>query len=53
MNENYFQTAVSLNLSKEEIMQLAINAFNASWLSEQEKKMHVDNVKVYFSELNA
>ena len=37
MNENYYETAKALNLNKDQIMQLAINAFEASWLSREEK----------------
>lgn len=33
MNENYYETAKALNLNKSQLMQLAINAFEASWLS--------------------
>jgi adenosine deaminase len=52
MNENYYQVASSLNLNKDELLQLAINAFVSSWLSEKDKKMHIDNVKSYFKALN-
>lgn len=53
MNENYFETAISLNLAKDEIMQLAINAFKASWLSDEDKRMHIENVKAYFNSFEA
>lgn len=52
MNENYFQIAVSLNLNKEDLMQLAINAFVSSWLSEEDKKVHIHNVRAYFNSIN-
>ncbi|MFT6186991.1 MAG: adenosine deaminase [Cryomorphaceae bacterium] len=52
MNENYYETAKGLNLSKEQLMQLAINAFHASWLSPDAKARHISHVKSYFSLLN-
>ncbi len=52
MNENYYETAKALNLSNDQLMQLAINAFEASWLDTEEKETHVDRVKVYFDSLN-
>ncbi|QWX85238.1 adenosine deaminase [Cellulophaga sp. HaHaR_3_176] len=51
MSENYYETAKALNLSTEQIMQLAINAFEASWLSDDEKKKHIKTVKNYFNSL--
>ena len=41
MNENYFETAKALNLNNNHLMQLAINAFKVSWLSEDEKAKHI------------
>jgi len=52
MNENYYQTASALNLSKEHIMQLAINGFKASWLTEDEKAAHITKVKDYFTSID-
>lgn len=52
MNENYFETARALNLSKAQLEQLAINAFEASWLSESEKADHISKVKNYFVSLS-
>jgi len=52
MNENYYQTAKALDLSKRQIMQLAINAFKASWLSDDAKERHISNVKAYFHSVN-
>lgn len=52
MNENYYETAVALNLSKDQIMQLAINGFKASWLNPVEKAAHISQVKAYFNTLN-
>ncbi len=45
MNQNYLETAMALNLSKEEVAQAAINSFESSFLSENEKKEHIKNVK--------
>ncbi|MFW2375866.1 adenosine deaminase [Cellulophaga baltica] len=52
MNENYYETAKALNLNKSQLMQLAINAFEASWLSAARKEEHINQVKEYFSLLN-
>jgi adenosine deaminase len=52
MNENYYETAKALNLNEEQLMQLAINAFEASWLDEKAKAKHVADVKEYFSGLS-
>lgn len=38
MNENFIQTAKALNLSREEIKQLAINSFEASFLDPETKQ---------------
>ncbi|HDZ13849.1 hypothetical protein LCGC14_1015020 [marine sediment metagenome] len=52
MNENYYETARALNLNKGQLMQLAINAFEASWLSKASKAKHIDRVKHYFDTYN-
>ena len=51
MNENYYETAKALNLSRPQLMQLAINAFEASWLSKEDKANHIKKVKNYFDSL--
>jgi len=51
MNENYIETAKALSLTEDHLMQLAINAFEASWLSEEEKQKHISEVKDYFHSL--
>ena len=51
MNENYYQTAKALNLSLAQIEQLAINAFEASWLNKASKESHITEVKEYFKSL--
>jgi adenosine deaminase len=52
MNENYYETAKALNLNEEQLLQLAINAFEASWLDEKAKAKHVADVQEYFSGLS-
>ena len=49
MNENYYETAKALHLKKDHLMQLAINAFEVSWLSKEEKKKRISEVKNYFA----
>ncbi len=49
INENYYQTAKALQLNTEHLKQLAINAFEASWLDAQTKKRHMDQVEAYFA----
>jgi len=50
VTENYFQTAQALNLSKEDIYQLAKNSFTGSFLNEDEKKNMLVKVDEYFKE---
>ncbi len=52
MNENYYETAKALNLNRDQLMQLAINAFEASWLTREAKENHISEVKNYFNTLN-
>lgn len=52
MNENYYETAKALNLSKQHLKQLAINGFEASWLSPEKKEKHISEVHNYFDLLN-
>lgn len=47
MNENYLGVARALKLSKEEIGQLAKNAFTASWLSEEQKAHWISRIDSY------
>lgn len=44
MNANYFAVAEALDLSREDIAELARNAFRASWLSNEEKEMRIREV---------
>lgn len=52
MNENYYETAKALNLTQKQMMQLAINGFEASWLSAEAKAKHISQVETYFHSLN-
>ena len=52
MNENYYETARALQLTKDQLEQLAVNAFEASWLSRETKDNHIAEVKQYFKGLN-
>ncbi|MGI9552708.1 MAG: adenosine deaminase [Aurantibacter sp.] len=47
MNENYLGIAQALQLSKEQIAELAKNGFRASWLSEGEKEKWIGEVEAY------
>lgn len=47
MNENYLAVAEALGLTTEQLTQLAINGFKASWLPDDEKEKYVDEVKEY------
>ena len=51
MNENYLETAKALHLNNEQLERLAINGFEASWLSREKKNQHISNVKNYFASL--
>jgi adenosine deaminase len=53
MNENYFETAKALNLNNDQLMQLAVNGFEASWLSRDEKDERISEVKSYFASLDS
>ena len=52
MNENYYETAKALNLNTDQLLQLAINAFEASWLNSEAKEKYIAEVKDYFNSLN-
>ena len=45
--KNYMETAMALNLSKEEIIQLAKNSFQASFLNDHEKKTRILELNNY------
>lgn len=48
VNENYLETAQALNLSKDDIYQLAKNSFIGSFLNEDEKKDMLNKVDDYY-----
>ncbi len=48
MNENYLGIAEALDLSKEQITQLAKNGFTASWLPEEEKTRRIREIETYY-----
>jgi adenine deaminase len=50
INENYIEIAKALNLSKEEITQLAKNSFKASFISEKMKKQMIGKVEKYYQD---
>jgi adenosine deaminase len=52
VNENYLETAQALNLSKEDIYQLAKNSFIGSFLNEDEKKDMLKIVDDYYETNN-
>ncbi|MFA7685560.1 MAG: adenosine deaminase [Candidatus Gracilibacteria bacterium] len=47
INENYLEITKALNLSKEEVLQLAKNSFIASFLSETEKQAMMEKLNKY------
>lgn len=47
INENYIALAEALSLTKDEIAQLAKNSFNASFLSDEEKKSYLNKIDEY------
>ena len=49
MNENFYETARALNLNKVQLKQLALNAFDASWMSPEAKEERKRQVINYFS----
>ena len=49
VNENYLETAQALNLSKEDIYQLAKNSFIGSFLNEDEKNDMLNKVDEYYA----
>ena len=51
INQNYIETAEALNLTKDDILQLAKNSFTASFLTDAEKKYYLDKVDAVDKEL--
>jgi adenine deaminase len=50
VEENYLAIANALNLSKNDIYQLAKNSFNASFVSDETKKQMIGKVEQYYQE---
>ncbi len=53
MNENYYETAKALNLSMNHIEQLALNAFEISWLDTGDKELCLAQVRSYFQKFKS
>jgi adenosine deaminase len=53
MNENYYETAKALSLSANHIQQLALNAFQISWLDTAAKEVCLTKVRTYFQEFKS
>ncbi|MDP3914663.1 MAG: adenosine deaminase [Bacteroidota bacterium] len=51
VNENYLAVANALNLTKEQIVQLAKNSFSASFLEETEKQRMIEKVENFSNRL--
>ena len=49
IGDNYYEIWKALNLSYEEILRLAKNSFNATFLSEEKKKLYLEMVNEYES----
>jgi len=49
MNENYLAVAEALNLTREQIAQLAKNSFTASFLGNKEKKEMIEKVDSFLA----
>jgi adenosine deaminase len=47
MNENYLGVARALDLSREQLAELAKNGFRASWLPEGEKNKNIQKIELY------
>ena len=43
-NQNFMETSEALDLSAEDIKQIAINSFEASFLNEQEKRAWINTI---------
>ena len=50
LSQNYVDVANAINLSKEEIYELAKNSFKASYLSEAEKQVYLNKVESFYQE---
>ena len=50
VNENYFTVAEALNLTQQQIVQLAKNSFTASFLNENEQERMIEKLTFYYLE---
>ncbi len=50
MNANYLALAAALDLNKSELAQLSINAFKASFLPDEDKQRHINEVLSHLSD---
>jgi adenosine deaminase len=48
MNENYIETARALNLTKEDVLQLVINSFEAGFDSPEQKAKNIAAARAYY-----
>ncbi|MBB1079898.1 adenosine deaminase [Limosilactobacillus sp. STM2_1] len=48
--DNYYAIAQKYNLTKEQIVTLACNSFEASWISEEQKALYLKEVKDYVAQ---
>ena len=49
VNQNYIDTQKALNLTKEELYQLARNSFQYSFLTTEEKEKHINELDEYYN----
>jgi adenosine deaminase len=47
MTENFVAVHDAIDLSKDELVQLSRNAFNVTWLPEEDRKAYVDALDEY------
>jgi len=52
MNDNFIATAEALDLTREEIVQLAENGFRASFLLDEAKEGHLSDIRAYAEEFD-
>ena len=52
LNQNYLNL-LPLKLTEEETLELCINSIEASWLTAEEQKKHIDSAKKIFAEITA
>jgi adenosine deaminase len=50
MNENLDAVRDAANLTRDELVQLARNAFTISWLGEDERRRYIDTLDEYAAE---